>query len=160
MSITKVPMTVKGAEALRDELNQLKSVTRPKITAAIAEAREHGDLKENAEYHAAREQQSFCEGRIKEIEGKLANAEVIDVTKIESSGRVIFGTTVTLYNLETEESVTYQIVGEDESDVAAGKISVVSPIARAIMGKHEGDEVVVRAPAGDLEYEIESVAYI
>ena len=160
MPITKVPMTVKGAEALRDELNELKSVTRPKITAAIAEAREHGDLKENAEYHAAREQQSFCEGRIKEIEGKLTDAEVIDVTKIESSGRVIFGTTVTLYNLETEESVTYQIVGEDESDVAAGKISVVSPIARAIMGKHEGDEIVVKAPAGDLEYEIESVAYI
>ena len=160
MPVTKVPMTVKGAEALRDELNELRSVTRPKITAAIAEAREHGDLKENAEYHAAREQQSFCEGRIKEIEGKLADAEVIDVTKIESSGRVIFGTTVTLYNLETEESVTYQIVGEDESDVAAGKISVVSPIARAIMGKHEGDEVVVKAPAGDLEYEIESVSHI
>ena len=154
MSITKVPMTVKGAEALRDELNELKSVTRPKITAAIAEAREHGDLKENAEYHAAREQQSFCEGRIKEIEGKLADAEIIDVSKIEPSGRVIFGTTVTLYNLETEESVTYQIVGEDEADVAAGKISVVSPIARAIMGKHEGDEVVVKAPAGDLEFEI------
>ena len=107
-------MTVKGAEALRDELNELKSVTRPKITAAIAEAREHGDLKENAEYHAAREQQSFCEGRIKEIEGKLADAEIIDVSKIKPSGRVIFGTTVTLYNLETEESVTYQIVGEDE----------------------------------------------
>ena len=160
MPITKVPMTVKGAEALRDELNELKSVTRPTITAAIAEAREHGDLKENAEYHAAREQQSFCEGRIKEIEGKLADAEVIDVTKIESSGRVIFGTTVTLYNLETKESVTYQIVGEDESDVAAGKISVVSPIARAIMGKYEGDEVVVKAPAGDLEYEIESVSHI
>ena len=160
MPINKVPMTVKGAEALRHELNELKSVTRPKITAAIAEAREHGDLKENAEYHAAREQQSFCEGRIKEIEGKLADAEVIDVTKLEPSGRVIFGTTVTLYNLETEESVTYQIVGEDESDVASGKISVVSPIARAIMGKHEGDEIVVKAPAGDLEYEIESVAYI
>ena len=160
MPICKVPMTVKGAEALRHELNELKSVIRPKITAAIAEAREHGDLKENAEYHAAREQQSFCEGRIKEIEGKLADAEVIDVTKLEPSGRVIFGTTVTLYNMETEESVTYQIVGEDESDVALGKISVVSPIARAIMGKHEGDEVVVKAPAGDLEYEIESVAYI
>ena len=160
MPICKVPMTVKGAEALRHELNELKSVIRPKITAAIAEAREHGDLKENAEYHAAREQQSFCEGRIKEIEGKLADAEVIDVTKIESSGRVIFGTTVTLYNLETEESVTYQIVGEDESDVAVGKISVVSPIARAIMGRYEGDEVVVKAPAGDLEYEIESVAHI
>ena len=160
MSISKVPMTVKGAEALREELYELKSVTRPKITAAIADAREHGDLKENAEYHAAREQQSFCEGRIKEIEGKLADAEIIDVTKIDASGRVIFGTTVTLYNLDTEESVTYQIVGEDEADVAAGKISVVSPIARAIMGKHEGDDVVVKAPAGDLEYEIKSVAHI
>ncbi len=160
MSISKVPMTVQGAEALRAELFELKSVTRPKITAAIAEAREHGDLKENAEYHAAREQQSFCEGRIKEVEGKLAGAEVIDVTKIEASGRVIFGTTVTLFNLDSEESVTYQIVGEDEADVAAGKISVVSPIARAIMGKHEGEEVVVKAPAGDLEYEIESVAHI
>ena len=125
-------MTVQGADALREELNELKSVTRPKITAAIAEAREHGDLKENAEYHAAREQQSFCEGRIKEIEGKLASSEVIDVTKIEPSGRVIFGTTVTLYNLDTEESVTYKIVGEDEADVASGKISVGSPIARAV----------------------------
>lgn len=160
MSMTRVPMTVKGAEALRDELNELRNVNRPKITEAIAEAREHGDLKENAEYHAAREQQSFCEGRIKEIEGKLADAEIIDVSKIEPSGRVIFGTTVALYNLETEESVTYQIVGEDEADVAAGKISVASPIARAIMGKHEGDEVVVKAPAGDLGFEIESVAHI
>ena len=153
-------MTIQGAEALREELNELKSVTRPKITAAIAEAREHGDLKENAEYHAAREQQSFCEGRIKEIEGKLASSEVIDVTKIEPSGRVIFGTTVTLYNLDTEESVTYKIVGEDEADVANGKISVGSPIARAVMGKNEGDEIVVKAPAGDLEYEIESVEHL
>ena len=160
MSISKVPMTIQGAEALREELNELKSVTRPKITAAIAEAREHGDLKENAEYHAAREQQSFCEGRIKEIEGKLASSEVIDVTKIEPSGRVIFGTTVTLYNLDTEESVTYKIVGEDEADVANGKISVGSPIARAVMGKNEGDEIVVKAPAGDLEYEIESVEHL
>ena len=154
------PMTVHGSESLRAELAQRKGEIRQSIVKDIAEARAHGDLKENAEYHAAREQQSFCEGRIKEIEGKLTDAEVIDVTKIESSGRVIFGTTVTLYNLETEEAVTYQIVGEDESDVAAGKISVVSPIARAIMGKYEGDEVVVKAPAGDLEYEIESVAHI
>lgn len=153
-------MTVAGAERLREELNELKSVTRPKISAAIAEAREHGDLKENAEYHAAREQQSFCEGRIKEIESKLADSEVIDISKIEPSGRVIFGTTVTLYNLETEESVTYQIVGEDEADVPAGKISVISPIARALMGKNEGDEIVVKAPAGDIEYEIESVEHL
>ena len=153
-------MTVAGAEKLRAELNELKSVTRPRIVAAIAEAREHGDLKENAEYHAAREQQSFCEGRIKEIEGKLADSEVIDVTKIEATGRVIFGTTVTLYNLGTEESVTYQIVGEDEADVPAGKISVASPIARALMGKNEGDEVVVKAPAGDIEFEIETVEHL
>ena len=158
--MARAPMTLAGSQKLREELNKLKSVERPKVINAIAEARAHGDLKENAEYHAAREQQSFCEGRIKEIEGKLADAEIIDVSKIEPSGRVIFGTTVTLYNLETEESVTYQIVGEDEADVAAGKISVVSPIARAIMGKHEGDEVVVKAPAGDLEFEIEAVAHI
>ena len=153
-------MTVQGAERLREELNELKGVTRPKISAAIAEAREHGDLRENAEYHAAREQQSFCEGRITEIESKLADSEIIDVTKIEPTGRVIFGTTVTLYNLETEETVTYQIVGEDEADVPAGKISVGSPIARALMGKNEGDEVTVKAPAGDIDYEIESVEHI
>lgn len=156
----KVPMTVAGAEKLRAELTELKTIKRPEISAAIAEAREHGDLKENAEYHAAREQQSFCEGRIKEIEGKLADSEVIDVTKIEPSGRVIFGTTVTLYNINTEESVKYQIVGEDEADVPTGKISVASPIARAVMGKHEGDEIVVKAPAGELEYEIETVEHL
>lgn len=158
--MAKVPMTEQGAERLREELNELKSVTRPKISAAIAEAREHGDLKENAEYHAAREQQSFCEGRITEIEGKLADSQIIDISKIEPTGRVIFGTTVTLYNLEAEESVTYQIVGEDEADVPAGKISVGSPIARALMGKNEGDEVTVNAPAGDINYEIESVEHI
>ncbi|MCI5107986.1 MAG: transcription elongation factor GreA [Pseudomonadales bacterium] len=156
----KVPMTVAGAEQLRAELNELKSVRRPKISAAIAEAREHGDLKENAEYHAAREQQSFCEGRIKEIESKLADSEVIDVSKIPATGKVIFGTTVTLFNLDTEETVKYQIVGEDEADVPKGKISVASPIARAIMGKQEGDEIVVKAPAGELEYEIESVEHL
>ena len=153
-------MTVGGAETLREELNELRSVVRSRISAAIAVAREHGDLKENAEYHAAREQQSFCEGRITEIEGKLANSQIIDVTKIEPTGRVIFGTTITLYNLDTEKSVTYQIVGEDEADVPSGKISVISPIARAVMGKHEGDEIVVKAPAGDVEYEIESVKHL
>lgn len=158
--MARFPMTVNGAEKLRTELNKLKSVQRPKISKAIAEAREHGDLKENAEYHAAREQQSFCEGRITEIESKLAESEIIDISKIEPSGRVIFGTTITLYNIDTEESVTYQIVGEDEADVPAGKISVISPIARAIMGKSEGDEITVKAPAGDIEYEIESVEHL
>ncbi|MEQ8952950.1 MAG: transcription elongation factor GreA, partial [Gammaproteobacteria bacterium] len=131
----KVPMTIVGAERLRQELNQLKTTVRPKISKAIAEAREHGDLRENAEYHAAREQQSFCEGRISEIEGKLADAEIIDINQIEPSGRVIFGTTINVINLDTEESVTYQIVGEVEADVPIGKISVASPIARAVMGK-------------------------
>ena len=158
--MVKVPMTVAGAETLREELNELKSVIRPRISAAIAEAREHGDLRENAEYHAAREQQSFSEGRITEIESKLADSEIIDVTKIESTGRVIFGSTITLLNVETDESVTYKIVGEDEADVPSGKISVVSPIARAVMGKNEGDEVVVKVPAGDVQYEIGSVLYL
>lgn len=153
-------MTVAGAEKLREELNELKSVLRPRISAAIAAAREHGDLRENAEYHAAREQQSFCEGRITEVEGKLAESQVIDVTRIEPTGRVIFGATVTLYNPDTDAFVTYQIVGEDEADVSAGKISVISPIARALMGQAEGDEVVVKAPAGDLQYEIERVEHI
>ncbi|MDP6109214.1 MAG: transcription elongation factor GreA [Rhodospirillales bacterium] len=156
----KLPMTKEGVLALEDEQRRLKEEERPAIIQAIAEAREHGDLSENAEYHAAREQQSFCEGRITEIEGKLANSQIIDVTKIEPTGRVIFGTTITLYNLDTEKSVTYQIVGEDEADVPSGKISVISPIARAVMGKHEGDEIVVKAPAGDVEYEIESVKHL
>lgn len=155
----KVPMTKEGAEKLRKELAELKSQVRPRIIAAIAEAREHGDLKENAEYHAAREQQSFCEGRIAEIEGKLSGSEIIDVSQIEPTGRVIFGVTVTLLNLDNEKQSVYQIVGEDEADVAAGKISVGSPIARALMGKHEGDEVVVKAPVGDIEYEIEKVEH-
>ena len=156
----KVPMTVAGAETLRAELNELKTVQRPKISLAIAEAREHGDLKENAEYHAAREQQSFCEGRITEIEAKLSESEIIDISKIEPNGKVIFGTTVTLFNLDTDEYVSYQIVGEDEADVAAGKISVVSPIARAIMGKPGGEEVVVKVPAGEVQYEIEKIEHI
>ncbi len=155
----KVPMTVAGAERLRAELNELKAVQRPKISKAIAEAREHGDLKENAEYHAAREQQSFCEGRITEIEAKLSESEIIDISKIEPTGKVIFGTTVTLFNLDTDESVHYQIVGEDEADVAAGKISVISPIARAIMGKPDGEEVVVKVPAGEVHYEIEKIEH-
>ena len=153
-------MTVAGAERLRTELNELKTERRPRIIQAIAEARAHGDLKENAEYHAAREQQSFCEGRISEIEGKLADAEVIDVKAIPQTGRVIFGTTVTLLNVESDKQVVYQIVGEDEADVKAGRISVGSPIARAIMGKEAGDEIVVKAPAGDIEYEIEAVEHL
>jgi transcription elongation factor GreA len=156
----KVPMTVGGAERLRAELNDLKGVQRPRIVQAIAEARAHGDLKENAEYHAAREQQSFCEGRIKEIEGKLADAEVIDVMKIPPTGKIIFGTTVSLLNLSTDKSVTYQIVGEDEADVKNGKISYSSPIARALMGKAEGDEVIVKAPGGDINYEVEKVEHL
>jgi len=158
--MSKVPMTVKGEANLREELERLKKVERPRITAAIAEAREHGDLKENAEYHAAREQQSFNEGRIMEIEGKLANAQVIDVTAIPPTGRVIFGTTVDLINVETDETVSYRIVGDDEADVKNNLISVSSPIARALIGKEEGDQVVVRAPGGDVEYEIDRVRHI
>jgi transcription elongation factor GreA len=156
----KVPMTVGGAERLRAELQDLRVVQRPRIVQAIAEARAHGDLKENAEYHAARDQQSFCEGRIKEIEGKLADSEVIDVTAIAHTGRVIFGTTVTLFRLDDETTVTYQIVGEDEADVKHNKISVGSPFARAMMGKEEGDEIVVKAPGGDVSYEIEKVEHL
>lgn len=153
-------MTVQGAEALRKELDQLKKVDRPRITKAIAEAREHGDLKENAEYHAAREQQSFCEGRIQDIESKLSLAQIIDVTSIEESGRVIFGTTVDLINVETDQTVSYQIVGDDEADIKNHKISVSSPIARALVGKEVGDVAVVKAPSGDIEYEIEAVRHI
>lgn len=153
-------MTVAGEARLREELERLKKVERPRISQAIAEAREHGDLKENAEYHAAREQQSFTEGRIMEIEGKLAEAQVIDVTKIAKTGKVIFGVTVDLINVETDETVRYQIVGEDEAEVKSNKISVTSPIARALIGKEEGDVVVVRAPGGDIEYEIDEVQHV
>ncbi len=155
-----IPMTVRGAEALREELQHRKFVLRPQITQAIAEAREHGDLKENAEYHAAREQQSFNEGRVQEIEGKLADAQVIDVTKIPPSGKVVFGVTVTLIDTETDAEVRYQIVGEDEADLKAGKISVMSPIARGLIGKSEGDAVSVKTPKGDVEYEIERVEHL
>lgn len=160
MSISRVPMTVAGEAALRKELNQLKSVDRPRIVQAIAEAREHGDLKENAEYHAAREQQGFCEGRVKEIEGKLSDSVVIDISTIPPSDKVIFGVTVTIINCETDEAVTYKIVGEDEANVKIGKISVTSPIARALITKEVGDVVVVHTPGGDVEYEIDAVEYL
>ncbi len=158
--MNKVPMTVAGERALRQELEHLKRVERPRISAAIAEAREHGDLKENAEYHAAREQQSFAEGRIKDIEHKLSHAQVIDVTAMPHTGRVIFGASVVLINLDTDAKVTYRIVGEDEADVKNNLISVNSPISRALVGKSEGDEVVVKAPGGDIYYEIEQVQHI
>lgn len=158
--MNKVPLTVAGAKKLREELDELKSVVRPRIIKAIAEAREHGDLKENAEYHAAREQQSFAEGRIAEIEGKLSNAQIIDVTKLDANGKVVFGATVEIEELESGETVTYQIVGEDEADIKAGRISVGSPIARALIGKEVEDVVIVKAPGGDIEYEILSIQYI
>ena len=158
--MNKVPMTVAGEQALREELERLKKVDRPRITQAIAEAREHGDLKENAEYHAAREQQGFIEGRIQELEGKLSNAVVIDVSSVENTGKVIFGVTVSLFNLDTEQSVTYRIVGEDEADVKKGLLSIQSPIARALIGKHEGDEVAIDTPGGTVTYEIESVEHL
>lgn len=154
------PMTVRGAEKLREELEYLKTELRPQIIEAIADAREHGDLKENAEYHAAREQQGFCEGRIQEIEAKLSNAQVIDVTKMTNNGRIIFGATVTLLKSETEEEVVYRIVGDDEADIKQNLISVNSPIARALIGKEVDDVVIVKTPAGDVEYEVLEVAYL
>jgi len=153
-------MTVRGEQVLREELERLKKVERPRITQAIAEAREHGDLKENAEYHAAREQQSFAEGRIKELEHKLSHAQIIDVTTIPITGKVIFGATVTLVDVEDDRTVAYRIVGEDEADAKANLISVNSPIARALVGKTEGDEVTVNAPGGDVIYEIEAVEHL
>lgn len=153
-------MTVEGEKALRAELNKLKTEDRPRIIAAIAEAREHGDLKENAEYHAAREQQGFCEGRIQEIEGKLGNSRVIDITTIPAGDKVLFGVTVTLVNMETDEEVTYKIVGEDEADIKLNKVSITSPVARALIGKEVGDEVAVKTPGGEVEYEIDDVQHI
>lgn len=158
--MSKYPMTVQGARALEDELKHLKTELRPQITQAIAEARELGDLKENAEYHAAREQQGMVEARIRDIEGRLSNAQVIDVTAIPHSGKVIFGTTVEIVNVETDETVVYQIVGDDEADIKIGKISVSSPIARALVGKEEGDVAVVKTPGGIVEYEIVDVRHI
>ncbi len=156
----KYPMTKRGAEALETELKHLKSVMRPQITQAIAEARELGDLKENAEYHAAREQQGMVEARIRDIEGRLSAAQVIDVTAIAPTGKVIFGTTVTIANVDTDEEVQYQIVGEDEAEIKEGKISVTSPIARALIGKEEGEVVAVRTPGGVVEYEIVEVRHL
>jgi transcription elongation factor GreA len=156
----QVPMTKQGEIKLREELDHLKTVERPRIIQAIAEARAHGDLKENAEYHAAREQQGFTEGRIQEINAKLGDARIIDVTAIPHTGNVIFGVTVDLINCETENALRYQIVGDDEADVKQGKISISSPVARALIGKEEGDVVVVRTPAGEVEYEIDQVQHI
>lgn len=153
-------MTIAGEAKLRQELHKLKTEDRPRIIAAIADAREHGDLKENAEYHAAREQQGFTEGRIQEIESKLSNAQVIDITAIPQGEKVLFGTTVSLVNLDTDATQTYTIVGEDEADVKQNKISVTSPVARALIGKLIGDVAVVRTPAGDVEYEIDDVKHI
>ena len=150
---------MKGAQRLREELDQLKSVKRPEVINAIAEARAHGDLKENAEYHAAREQQSFIEGRIKQLEGELSHAEVIDVAQLNAGSRVVFGATVTLADVETDEEKKYQIVGDLEADIKLAMIAISSPLARALIGKNEGDSVVIDAPAGQREYEIVSVAY-
>ncbi|WP_120995923.1 transcription elongation factor GreA [Stutzerimonas urumqiensis] len=158
--MTKFPMTVQGARALEEELKHLKTVLRPQITQAIAEARELGDLKENAEYHAAREQQGMVEARIRDIEGRLQNAQVIDVSAIAHTGKVIFGTTVDIVNVETDEQVSYQIVGDDEADIKLGKLSVSSPIARALIGKEEGDAVAVKTPSGLVEYEIVQVRHV
>ncbi len=158
--MNKVPMTTSGAERLRQELTELKTVARPRVIAAIAEARAHGDLKENAEYHAAKEQQSFIEGRINEINAKLANAQVIDVRKLNAGGKVVFGSTVDLVNEETGEAVSYQIVGDDEADIKEKRISISSPIARALISKEAGDIAAVNAPGGIQEYEILAVKYI
>lgn len=156
----RVHITLRGAESLRVELRHLKSEARPNVIKAIAEARSHGDLSENAEYHAAREQQGFIEGRIQDLEGKLSNAEIIDITQMEQSGKVVFGTTVDLEDEGNGTKVTYQIVGEDEADIKAGRISIGSPIARALVGKEEGDVVEVAAPGGKHNYEIIAVRYI
>ena len=160
VNMNKVPMTINGAEQLQDELKKLKSVDRPKITKAIKEAREKGDLKENAEYHAAREEQSFVEGRIKDIEGKLSNAQIIDIKSFPKSTRVIFGSTVTIIRLDDEKKMTYTLVGEDEADLKKNKISITSPIARSLVGKVEGDVVEIKTPDGDKEFEIEEVKYV
>ena len=154
------PMTKEGADQLKSELEKLKKESRPAVTQAIAEAREHGDLKENAEYHAAREQQGMIEARIKQIEGLLGSVQIIDVTKLNPNGKVVFGATVTVLNVENDQEVTYKIVGEEESDIDHNKISVNSPIARALVGKEEGDEIVVKAPSGNIDYEIVEIEYV
>lgn len=157
--MTRQPLTLAGAERLREELAQLKKVERPRIIAAIAEARAHGDLRENAEYHAAREQQGFIEGRIQHLESCLSHAQVIDVSQVNAKGRIVFGATVTIADAETGAETTYQIVGDPEADIRENRIAVSSPIARALIGRSEGDQVTVRAPAGDREYEIVSILY-
>lgn len=157
--MNKVPVTVRGAELLRDELKRLKSEERPRIIRAISEARAHGDLKENAEYHAAKDQQGFVEGRIKELEAKLSNTQVIDVTTIDAKGKVVFGSTVELHDEQTDKDIVYKIVGEDEADIKTGKISFTSPIARALIGKNEEDEVSFSAPGGDKYYVVIGVRY-
>ena len=157
--MTKVPMTVRGAELLREELKKLKSDDRPKVIQAIAEARAHGDLKENAEYHAAKDQQGFIEARIKEIEAKLSNTQIIDVTTIDAKGKIVFGSTVVLMDVNLDQKSTYKIVGEDEADISKGMISFTSPIARAMIGKNEGDEVSFSAPDGEKLYEVIKVRY-
>lgn len=157
---SKIPLTIRGATLLKTELDKLKHTERPRVIAAIAEARAHGDLKENAEYHAAREQQSFIEGRIGEIEAKLANAQVIDIARLPRDHRVVFGTTVVIINEKSGEEMTYQIVGEDEADIKANRISFNSPIARALIGKEEGDVALVQTPSGPQEYEVVEVQYL
>lgn len=156
----KHPMTKEGADALQAELNKLKKEERPRISEAIAVARDHGDLKENAEYHAAREEQGLVEARINQIEHILSLAQVIDIAKLPQTGKIVFGSTVTVVNLDTDDEITYKIVGNEESDIKANKISVNSPIARALVGKEEGDEVVVQAPGGNIDYEIVEIQYI
>lgn len=156
----KTPLTLRGAELLRQELHRMKTVDRPSVIAAIAEARSHGDLSENAEYDAAKERQGFVEGRIKELEGKLSNAQIIDPTLLDADGRCVFGATVELEDLENEQTVTYQIVGDDEADIKAGMISISSPIARALIGKYAGDVAEVQAPGGIREYEVIDVRYV
>ncbi len=158
--MSQTPMTVRGAENLKEELHKLKTVDRQRITKAIAEARAHGDLSENAEYHAAREQQSFAEGRVNAIESALADAQIIDVTTVDAEGRIVFGATVKLLNIDTDAEVTYQIVGEEEADINEGLISITSPIARALIGKQQDDAVDVNAPSGVIEYEVLEVKYI
>ena len=157
--MNKIPMTVEGAEKLKKELTELKSKVRPKIILAIKEAREKGDLKENAEYHAAREQQSFTEGRIRDIESKISNAEIIDIKKMPKTGKAVFSSTVTLINLEDNKKVTYKIVGEDEAELKEGKISILSPLARSIIGKEKGDLIVLKTPNSIIEYDISVVKY-
>ena len=158
--MNKVPVTVRGHELLKDELKRLKTVDRPDVIKAIAEARAHGDLKENAEYHAAKEQQGFIEARIKDLEGKLSHIQVIDVTAVDARGKIIFGSTVELFEEETEKEIIYRIVGEDEADIGAGLISYTSPLARALIGQNEGDVVSFAAPDGEKHFEVVEVRYI